>query len=63
MKIVKMISTKLRTGQEVADLFNVKVQAVRDLIKDMKCKQKYFINKRKVEIRKVLHEVAIAGAV
>ena len=47
----------------MADLFNVKVQAVRDLIKDMKCKQKYFINKRKVEIRKVLHEVAIAGAV
>ena len=49
-----MISSRLRTGQEVADLFNVKVQAVRDLSKDMKSKQKYFIQKRKVEIREVL---------
>ena len=49
-----MLASKSRTGQEVADLFNLKLQAVRDLAKDVKSKQTYFIQKRKVEISKVL---------
>ena len=36
VKIVKMLASKKRTGEEVADLFNVKVQVVRDLNKDYK---------------------------
>ena len=51
---MKMLASRFRTGQEIADLFNLKLQAVRDLAKDAKSKQKYFIQKRKVEIRKVL---------
>ena len=54
MKVVKLLASRTRTGQEVADLFSLKLQAVRDLAKDVKRKQTYFIQKRKVEIRKVL---------
>lgn len=45
----------------MADLFNLKVQAVRDLAKNLKKEQTYFINKRKAEIRRVLEQAAIAG--
>lgn len=38
VKIVKMLASKKRTGQEVADVFNVKLQVVRDLNKDLKGK-------------------------
>ena len=38
VKIVKLLATRNRTGQEVADLFNVKLQVVRDLNKDSKRK-------------------------
>ena len=41
----------------------MKVQLVRDLSKDLKAKQVRFINKRKVEIRKVLQQAAIASAI
>ena len=58
-----MCAAQSRSNQEVADLFNVKLQLVRDLIKDSKRKQKYFINKRKAEIRKVLQQAVIAGIV
>ena len=58
-----MLATGKRTGQEVADMFNVKVQVVRDLKKDFKRKQTYFINKRKAETRKVLNQVVIVGVV
>ena len=51
---MKILASRTRTGQEVADLFNLKLHAVRDLAKDVKSKQTYFIQKRKVEIRKVL---------
>ena len=51
---MKMLASRTITGQEVADLFHLKLQAVRDLAKDVKGKQTYFIQKRKVEIRKVL---------
>ena len=54
LKVVKLLASRTRTGQEVADLFSLKLQAVRDLAKDVKRKQTYFIQKRKVEIRKVL---------
>ena len=39
----------------------MKVQAVRDLAKNLKKEQTYFINKRKAEIRRVLEQAAIAG--
>ena len=45
----------------MADLFNLKVQAVRDLVKNLNKEQTYFINKRKAEIRRVLEQAAIAG--
>ena len=45
----------------MADLFNLKVQAVRDLAKNLNKEQTYFINKRKAEIRRVLEQAAIAG--
>ena len=63
MRVVKMLSSRTRTGQEVADLFNLKLQAVRDLAKDMKGKQTYFVKKRKVEIRRVLDQASIVGVI
>ena len=52
---MKLVATGTRTGQEVADLYNLKLQAVRDLVKDLKGKKTYFIDKRKAEIRFSLH--------
>ena len=63
LKIVKLLASRSRTYQEVADTFNVKVQLVRDLNKDLKAKQVRFINKRKVEIRKVIQQAAITKSI
>ena len=38
LKVVKLVATGTRTGQEVADLYSLKLQAVRDLVKDLKGK-------------------------
>ena len=57
------MATRTRTGQEVADIFNLKLQAVRDLSKDLKGKKTYFINKRRTEISKILEEASIVGVV
>ena len=58
-----MLASKNRTGQEVAHLFNVKLQVVRDLNKDLKGKKICFINKHKADIRTILKQASIAGVV
>ena len=63
MKVVKLVATNTRTGQEVADLFNLKLHVVRDLAKDLKGKKTYFINKRRAETRRVLEEASIMGII
>ena len=63
MKVVKLVATKTRTGQEVADLFNLKLHVVRDLTNDLKGKKTYFINKQRAETRRVLEEASIMGII
>jgi len=46
LKIVKLVATKSRTIGEVARLYNIKVQAVYDLLKDLKKKKRFFLRKR-----------------
>jgi len=46
MKIVKLVASNTRACGEVARLFNVKVQAVYDLLKDLKKSQRLFLRKR-----------------
>jgi predicted DNA-binding protein YlxM (UPF0122 family) len=43
---------KERTCKEIADQYNIKVQAVRDLLRDTKRKQGYFIKKKEAEMRR-----------
>ena len=63
LDIVKMASSKQKSGQEIADLFDIKVQAVRDLVKDAKKKRVYFINKRARELDHVAATAAIVTAI
>ena len=51
LHIVKLAASNSRTCIEIAELFNVKVQVVYDLVKDSKKKQRYFIKKKEVELR------------
>ena len=46
LKIVKLVASHTWTCDEVARLFNVKVQAVYDLLKDLKKSQRLFLKKR-----------------
>ena len=46
LEIVKLVATNSRTHGEVARLYNVKVQAVYDLLKDLKKKKRFFLTKR-----------------
>ena len=46
LKIVKLVASNTRTCGEVARLFNVKVQAVYDLLKDLKKSRRLFVKKR-----------------
>ena len=59
LHIAKLVASKSRTCVEIAELFNVKVQVVYDLVKDSKKKQVYFIKKKKAELRKSLHQAAV----
>ena len=63
LRVVKLVATNTRTGQEVADLFNLKLHAIRDLTKDLKGKKTYFIDKRRVETRRILEEASIIGTI
>ena len=51
LHIAKLAASKSRTSIEIAELYNVKVQVVYDLVKDSKKKQGYFIKKKEVELR------------
>ena len=51
LQIAKLAASKSRTSIEIAELYNVKVQVVYDLVKDSKKKQAYFIMKKEVELR------------
>ena len=46
LKIVKLVASNSKDCGEVARLFNVKVQAVYDLLKDLKKKKRSFLKKR-----------------
>lgn len=46
MKLVKLVASNSRTSSEVARLFDVKVQAVYDLVKDLKKNKGLFLKKR-----------------
>ena len=46
LKIVKLVASNSRTCGEVARLFNIKVQAVYDLLKDLRKKKRCFLKKR-----------------
>lgn len=46
MKLVKLVASNSRTSGEVARLFDVKVQAVYDLVKDLKKNKGLFLKKR-----------------
>ena len=61
--LVKLVASKSRTGVEIADLMNVKVQVIYDLMKDLKRKQGYFVKKKTVETKRQLHQTAIVKTV
>ena len=44
-------------------MFDIKVQAVSDLVKNFKQRQNYFIKKRKKEVKQIIVQVAIVGTV
>ena len=51
LHIVKLAASKSRTSVEIAELYNVKVQVVYDLVRDSKKRQSYFIKKKEAELR------------
>lgn len=51
LAIVKLVASKSRTCVEIAQLYNVKLQVVYDLVRDSKRKQVYFVKKKEVELR------------
>ena len=51
LAIVKLVASKSRTCVEIAQLYNVKLQVVYDLVRDTKKKQVYFVKKKEVELR------------
>ena len=51
LAIVKLVVSKSRTCVEIAQLYNVKLQVVYDLVRDSKKKQVYFLKKKEVELR------------
>ena len=53
LEIVRLASTTKHTYQELAMLYNVKVQMIRNLKKDAKKHQRYFVNKKKNELLQV----------
>ena len=42
---------------------NIKVQAIYDLMKDLKRNQDYFVKKKSVEMKRQLHQTAIVKSV
>ena len=63
LRLVKLVASKSRTCGEIATLFNVKVKAVYELVKDLKKKKVLFINKRKSELRKATEEAGVICAI
>ena len=63
MRVLKLAVSRRRSYQEIADMFNIKMQAICDLVKNSKQSQCYFIKKREKEVRSIVQQVAIAGAV
>ena len=63
LKIVKLVASNTRTCGEVARLFDVKVQAVYGLLKDLKKSQKLFLKKKQSELRKANEEAGIICAI
>jgi hypothetical protein len=53
LQVVKLASSKTKTCNEIALIFNIKVQAVYDLSKDLKKKQVYFVKKKEAELKRV----------
>ena len=61
--LVKLVASKTRTGVEIADLVNVKVQLIYNLMKDLRRKQGYFVKKKAVEVKRRLQQAAIVKIV
>ena len=63
LRLVKLVASGTRTSGEIATLFNVKVQVVYELVKDLKKKKILFINKRQSELLKATQEAGVICAV
>ena len=63
LEIVRLATTTRHTCQELALLYNVKVQTIYNLKKDAKKDQRYFVNKKEKELRRTRATSAIVGAV
>ena len=63
LKIVKLVASNSKDCGEVARLFNVKVQAVYDLLKDLKKKKRSFLKKRLSELGRASEEAGIICAI
>ena len=61
--LVKLVASKRKTSVEIADLMNVKVQVIYDLMKDLRNKQSCFIKKKEVETKRQLHASAIVKTI
>lgn len=51
IEILKLAVSKAMTGEEIAVRFNIKVQLVRDIVKNYGKRPTLFINKRKAELK------------
>ena len=63
LEITRLASTTKYSCQELALLYNVKVQTVYDLKKDAKRHQKYFVNKKQKELLQERNRSAIISAI
>ena len=63
LKVVRLAASKLYTCEEIASRFNIKVQAVYDLSKDVKKRKVYFIKKKEKELQRAKNETGIVQAI
>ena len=63
LEIVTLAAKRVLTQQEVADRFGIKVQVVRDLMKNLGKKRSVILKKRDAEVRKARQQSALTSVI
>ena len=63
LEVVKLAASKTKSPEQIACLFDIKVRSVYDLLSDAKRKQRYFVKKKEIEMRRAERYEMIIKAV